>query len=317
MSLELNQRAHEITNRMEADSTALRIAVSRLANGARLIDCGVAAPGGLEAGRLYAEACLGGLGRVSFGSTVLDDWWTPSLTVYTDHPVAACLASQLAGWPVNHAGYFAMGSGPVRALARLEGELFGDLGYVEEAEVAVLCLETRNLPTAEVAAYVAEQAGVSPEALTLLVAPAASPVGSVQIAARVVETAMHKLHVLGFDVRQAESGLGDCPLAPVAKDDAHAIGCTNDAVLYGGRVHLSLRSTDADLEAIAAHMPASASPDCNAPFYDILKRARFDFYAIDPQLFSPAEVTLANLASGRSFHAGRVDVEMLRRSFEV
>jgi methenyltetrahydromethanopterin cyclohydrolase len=162
---------------------------------------------------------------------------------------------------------------------------------------------------------VAGRAGVPTAALTLLAAPTASLACSVQVAARVVETALHKLHALGFDVRQVVSGLGQCPIAPPAQDDPHAIGRTNDAILYGGRVHLACRAEDEALEAVAALMPASASPQCDAPFYEILKRCNFDFYAIDPHLFSPAEVTLTSALTGRSFHAGQVDVPMLRQSF--
>jgi len=300
---------------MAAEADTLGIAVHRLANGATVLDCGIEAPGGLEAGRLFAEVCLGGLGRVAFTSVDFGGWWLPALTVQTDHPTLACLAAQYAGWAVQHGDYFAMGSGPARALVRAEAALYDELGYTEQAQVAVLCLESRTLPTDEIAAYIAGRAGLAPQALTLLVAPTASLAGGVQVAARVVETALHKLHTLDFDVRQIVSGLGVCPLPPVAKNDARAIGRTNDAVLYGGRVHLTVRAEDAELEALLPRLPASASSDYGTPFYDTLKRANFDFYAIDPLLFSPAEITVINTASGRTFHAGEVNAQVLRQSF--
>jgi methenyltetrahydromethanopterin cyclohydrolase len=208
-----------------------------------------------------------------------------------------------------------MGSGPARALVRAETALYDELGHAEQAEVAVLCLESRALPGAEVADFVASRAGVAPQALTLLVAPTASLAGGVQVAARVVETALHKLHTLGFDVRQVVSGFGVCPVPPVAKDDARAIGRTNDAVLYGGRVQLTVRGVDAELEALLPRLPASASPDYGTPCYETLKRANFDFYAIDPLLFSPAEIALTNAISGRTFQDGAINADLLRRSF--
>jgi methenyltetrahydromethanopterin cyclohydrolase len=162
---------------------------------------------------------------------------------------------------------------------------------------------------------VAERAGVPPSALTLLMAPTASVAGSVQIAARVVEIALHKLHELDFDVRRVVAGFGSCPLPPVAGDDMAAIGRTNDAVLYGGQVHLTVEGDDDALRELVERVPASASSDYGEPFGKVLGDADFDFYAIDPLLFSPAQIRLTSAGSGRSFEAGRVNLEVLERSF--
>ena len=310
----LNQRAHELADRLAGDGDALRVAVRTLAGGTRLIDCGSAVPGGLEAGRRLAEICMGGLGSVSFAPLVLDGRWLPGLTVVTDHPALACLGSQYAGWKIDRDGYFAMASGPGRALIRAE-ELYDDLDVDERAGTAVLCLETRDEPPDAVAAFVAERAGVAPADVTLLYAPTASLAGGVQIAARIVETALHKLHELDFDVRRVVSGFGSCPLPPVAKADPEAIGRTNDAVLYGGQVELTVDAPDDELEPLVARLPSSASEDYGEPFGTVLERADWDFYAIDPLLFSPAQIRLTSVASGRSFTAGEVNLEVLERSF--
>jgi methenyltetrahydromethanopterin cyclohydrolase len=314
MTLFLNQRATVLADRLAAEGDALRIAVRMLSGGTRLIDCGSAVPGGLEAGRRLAEICMAGLGSITFSPLVLDGRWLPGLAVVTDHPALACLASQYAGWRIDRDGYFAMASGPGRALIRAE-ELFDDLDVDERASAAVLCLEARDEPPEALAAYVAERAGVAPGDLTLLFAPTASLAGGVQIAARIVETALHKLHELDFDVRRVVSGFGSCPLPPVARDDGAAIGRTNDAILYGGQVELTVDAADDELEALVARMPASASRDYGEPFGTVLERANGDFYAIDPLLFSPAEVRLVSVASGRTFHAGGVDLAVLERSF--
>jgi len=311
MTLSLNDRALALADRLAADADGLQLDVTTLANGARLIDCGA---GGFEAGRCFAEICMGGLGRIAYAPLVLDGRWLPALTVTTDRPAIACLAAQYAGWRIDRDGYFAMGSGPGRALIRAE-ELYDDLGWDEHASAAVLCLETREPPPAEVAGFVAERAGVAPSALTLLMAPTASVAGGVQIAARVVETALHKLHELDFDVRRVVSGYGSCPLPPVAGDDMAAIGRTNDAVLYGGQVHLTVQGDDDDLRELVERLPASASSDYGEPFGKVLEAAEFDFYKIDPLLFSPAQIRLTAVGSGRSFEAGRVDLEVLERSF--
>jgi methenyltetrahydromethanopterin cyclohydrolase len=207
-----------------------------------------------------------------------------------------------------------MGSGPARALIRAEA-LYDDLDWDEQASAAVLCLETRDAPPAEVADFVAERAGVAPPALTLLTAPTASVTGGVQIAARVVETALHKLHELEFDVKKVVAGYGCCPLPPVAGDDMAALGRTNDAVLYGGQVHLTVEADDDVLGGLVERLPASASSDYGEPFGKVLKDANYEFYEIDPLLFSPAQIRVTSVESGRSFEAGRVNLEVLERSF--
>jgi methenyltetrahydromethanopterin cyclohydrolase len=314
MSLSLNRRAHALADRLAADADALRVAVSALPGGARLIDCGSAVPGGLEAGRRFAEICMGGLGSVTFAPLVLEGRWLPGLVVVTDRPALACLASQYAGWRIDRDKYFAMASGPGRALIRAE-DLYDDLDVDERAGTAVLCLETRDAPPEAIAAHVAERAGVAPGDLTLLFAPTASLAGGVQVAARVVETALHKLHELDFDVGRVVSGYGSCPLPPPARTDPEAIGRTNDAVLYAGQVELTVDAPDEELEALVPRLPASASRDHGEPFGTVLERANWDFYAIDPLLFSPAEIRLVSTASGRGFHAGGVHFATLERSF--
>src|SRR3954468_6900303 len=264
MTLSLNDRARELADRLADEADALRVAVSALDGGTRVVDCGSAVPGGLEAGRRFAEITMGGLGSVTFAPLVLDGRWFPGLTVLTDHPALACLGSQYAGRQIKRDDYFAMASGPGRALIRGE-DLFDDLDVDERASAAVLCLETRDEPPAEVAADVAQRAGVAPADLTLLFAPTASLAGAVQVAARIVETALHKLHEIDFAVRRVVSGFGTCPLPPVAGDDGKAIGRTNDAVLYGGQVELTVQAGDDELEAIVDRVPSSASKDHGEP----------------------------------------------------
>src|SRR5918911_2211299 len=161
MTLSLNERARDLADRLAADADALRIAVDTLPGGTRVIDCGSAVPGGLEAGRRFAEITMGGLGSVAFAPVVVGGRSMPGLTVVTDHPALACLGAQYAGWQIKRDDYFAMASGPGRALIRAE-ELYEDLKVDERARTAVLCLETRDEPPEELAAWIAERAGVAP-----------------------------------------------------------------------------------------------------------------------------------------------------------
>jgi methenyltetrahydromethanopterin cyclohydrolase len=314
-SLRLNERAAALADAIVADAAALGVSVSTLENGARVIDCGITVPGGLEAGRLLAEVCMGGAGRVAFTSVDLGGLRLPGVHVWTDQPALACLGSQYAGWAIKPEGYFAMGSGPLRSIARVETELFARLGYAEPASGrGVLVLEARTAPNAAAADYVAAKAGLPADRLTFLVAPTASPAAGVQISARVVETALHKMLELGFDVRTVTTAFGTAPIAPPAKNDTRAIGRTNDCVLYGGSVHLTLRGEDEELQALAPRVPSCASADYGTPFYELFQRYGGDFYKVDPHLFSPAQVSLTNVASGRTFEAGALNVAVLRQS---
>ena len=309
----IHEGAVRLADEMAARAAEIGIAVHRLANGARLLDAGVDAPGSHEAGRLLAEACMGGLGRVTVGPRALGETTVMEARAAVSHPLVACMASQYAGWRIQAGKFFAMGSGPARAMAAVE-PLFERYPLKVRAERTVLLLETSALPGPEVADLVASRCGLSPAALILVAASTGSPAGTTQIAARSVETAMHKLMELGFDLTKVIAGAGSCPVAPGTTDPLRAIGRTNDAVLYGAEVSLWARAEDEAIEAVLQRVPASASRDYGRLFYDLF-REHGDFYKIDPLLFSPARVTFVNAPGGRIFSAGAVDEAMLLKSF--
>jgi methenyltetrahydromethanopterin cyclohydrolase len=306
--LNLNELAWRRCDELAADAERLNVAVSKAAAGARIIDCGVKAAGGLEAGRRLAEICLADCGSVAIEAG------PNGVTVRTDQPLLACMASQYAGWQITGEKFFAMGSGPMRAIAGRE-PLFEKLGYREKADRVVGVLEASKLPTEEVCEKIATQCGVRPEHVTLVVARTASIAGTIQVVARSIETALHKLHELGYDLKKVVSGLGTAPLPPVAADDLVGIGRTNDAVLYGGDVTLWVRDDDARLAEIGPKIPSSASRDFGEPFANVFERYGRDFYKIDPLLFSPAAITFVNLTSGKEHRFGQVRPDVLQRSF--
>jgi methenyltetrahydromethanopterin cyclohydrolase len=314
--VQLNERAAEVSQRMLEQNDVLRIVTTELANGAMLFDCGIETAGGLEAGRLLAECCLAGLGHVRFVPGNERLWSGPSVQVRTDHPLAACMAAQYAGWEVKVNDFFAMGSGAMRAAANRE-EIFATIGNTENAKSVVGVLETRTLPGEDVAEYVATACGVSAADVTLLVAPTASLAGNVQIVARSVETTLHKMFELGVDLKQVISGYGTAPLPPVAGDDLAGIGRTNDAILYGGEVTLWVRGDDGYWSELGPRIPSNSSPDFGEPFIKIFARHDHDFYRIDPHLFSPAIVSLINLDSGAKFQFGETHPKVIQTSFST
>jgi methenyltetrahydromethanopterin cyclohydrolase len=310
----MNELATEIADELDEHAPLFRVVSHTLASGARVIDAGVEADGGYDAGLALAEICMGGLGHVAYTPLQIGAEAWPGVTVWTDHPAVACMASQYAGWAISVEKFFAMGSGPLRAHARVERELYEKLGYEEEAAHGVLVLEGRKLPDETVAAWVAQKARLQPSQLTFVVAPTASLAGGVQIAARILETGLHKMETLGFDVRRVVSGMGTAPIPPVAKNDLRAIGRTNDCILYGGQARYTVRAGDTELAELAAKLPASASSDYGKPFYEIFQRYEGDFYKIDPLLFSPGEVWLTSTETGRTFHVGHLNPEVLAAS---
>ncbi len=314
IALTLNERALRLADVLAADAAALHIEVQSTAAGARVLDCGVRAPGGLQAGLGLARVCLADRADVVLVPGEVGGIACPQVQVTTDHPVLACMASQYAGWQISVGKFFAMGSGPMRAALGTE-ELFHHIPGREQAPVAVGVLETRKLPDDAVVAHLSERLNLPPDRLTLLAAPASSPAGTVQVVARALETALHKLHELHFDLAQVTAGYGVAPLPPVAADDLHAIGRTNDAILYGGRAVLWVRSRDDLIAEVGPKVPSSASPDFGEPFAAIFERYGKDFYKIDPLLFSPAQVVFHNLTTGKSQAFGQPAPDILLRSF--
>ena len=291
----------------------LRINVTSV-KGAHVLDCGIQAAGGIEAGLGLARVCMAGLADVAVVPGEVAACRCPACRCGPIIPSPACMASQYAGWQVAVGKFFAMGSGPMRAAYGKE-ELFDDIPGREKPAVAVGVLETRKPPTEEVIGYLAEQLGLAPEKIHLLVAPASSIAGTLQVVARSLETALHKLHELKFDLKQVISGYGVAPLPPVAADEMKAIGRTNDAILYGGTVTIWVRGDDAQLAEVVKKVPSSASADHGAPFAAIFERYGRDFYKIDPMLFSPAVVVLQNLTTGKCHTSGKIEAEVMRKSF--
>jgi methenyltetrahydromethanopterin cyclohydrolase len=316
--MHLNRRARDIVAPLLETPDRFAVACQRI-GGAWVVDCGVDAAGGVEAGLIMARAAMAGLGEVVLrpAGAAVAAWpgcpW-PTVAVASREPIAACLAAQYAGWRVKAPGYFAMASGPLRAAIGRE-PLFDTIGRRERPDVAVGLLEASALPPAEVCRTLAADAGVAPEALVLLVARTASPAGTLQVIARSLETALHKLHDLGFALDRIRAGRGTAPLAPVPDDDLVAIGRTNDAILYGGHVVLEVTGDAAALEDVGPRMVSGASPAAGAPFLQLFEQAGRDFYALDPALFAPAAVELIAVETGRGHRFGRMMPEIVATSF--
>jgi methenyltetrahydromethanopterin cyclohydrolase len=151
--------------------------------------------------------------------------------------------------------------------------------------------------------------------LRLAIAPTTSIAGTAQIVARSLETALHKLSELKFELGEILSGSGVAPLPPPATTTVQGIGRTNDAILYGGCVTLWVDSDPAQVAEIGPRIPSSTSTDYGRPFAETFQSANFDFYKIDPHLFSPAQISFINLRDGTKQTFGSLAPEILERSF--
>jgi methenyltetrahydromethanopterin cyclohydrolase len=312
----ISARAAKLVDAMVADADALRISVSKGPNGERLIDCGGTAVGGLEAGRRLGEVCMGGLGTVAFTMSSGLQNWPLGVVVSSMEPVISCLGSQYAGWTIQdqETGFFALGSGPARALSRVE-ELYKELHYIDHYPQAFLVLEGDKAPPPAVMIKLAEACGVNSSGLNVLFATTWSLAGTVQIASRVLEVAIHKAHALHFALENILDGTGTCPLAPPFPDFVKAMGRTNDAIIYGGRIQLLVKGSDEEAKRLADGLPSNTSSAYGKPFAEIFGEVNGDFYKIDPMLFSPAQVTVSNVETGNSFHAGKLAPEIVDASF--
>ncbi len=316
----MNQQAYDLLQQHQSQFAKLNVASIRSDSGVAIYDFGVKSKGSLTAGCLLAELCMAGLSRVSasdsnsFSDLVNTDEAQTWVTVETESPVQACMGAQYAGWPIAHEKFFAMGSGPMRAVRGKE-HVLKELNLIEKSDRLVGVMETDTLPNDDVLELIANECSVTSDQLHLMVAPVTSLAGTVQVVARSVETALHKMFEIGFDLTTIVSGRGIAPLPPLANDTMSGIGWTNDAILYAGSVHLVVDTDDQTIEKLGPQIPSCSSSDFGQPFAAIFEKYDRDFYKIDPLLFCPAKVTLENRRSGNQFTFGQICWDVLQSSF--
>jgi methenyltetrahydromethanopterin cyclohydrolase len=319
MTLSINDQARPLVERLLSTAEALAVQARTDAGGVCIVDAGLAVRGSVQAGVLIGEICMGGLGSVRLRAGSAASGWPTWLDVSSAQPVLACLGSQYAGWSLaaskEETGgrkFFSLGSGPARALAGKE-TLFNELAYRDQASTGVLVLEVDRDPPQVIIDKLLRDCGLTAPQLTLIVTPTTSLAGTTQVVARVLEVALHKAHELGFTLANIVGGSATAPLPAPSPDGVQAMGRTNDAILYGGQVHLNVRGDDAAARDLALKLPSRNAADFGRSFADLFEAAGYDFYKIDPALFAPAEVWVSNLDSGNTWHAGALDMALLQR----
>ncbi len=308
----VNELGLELFQELVEDAEWLNVAYHEHDNGARIVDCGVNATGSYGAGYYFTAICMGGLGNITFRQDKVGKIPMTFIDISTDFPAISCLGSQKAGWSIKYDGFFAMGSGPARALSLQPKETYERIGYEDESDAVVICLEADRLPSESVMQMIADKCHVPVNEVCALVAPTSSLVGSIQVAGRCVETAIYKLNELGFDTRKIISAAGPAPIPPV-RGPKLAMGVTNDAAIYHGQIYLTMNAPE--IVDYLEQIPSCASNGYGQPFNDIFMAAGHDFFKIDKSLFSPAEVVINEVSSGKVYHVGKIDPEVTLKSF--
>ena len=315
-TLSVNRLAWKLVETLLDNQDFYGVKASKTSSGALVVDAGINASGGFQAGQIMTEICMGGCGKAEIGFKTYGNLELPSITVCTDHPAIATLGSQFAGWRIKDGDSVIIGSGPARALALKPKEIYQELGYKDSSDKAVLVLETDRLPSNEFIERVVNACQVSPENLAMIAAPTASIAGLTQVTGRIVETGIHKLRTLGLSPHAVHYACGYAPIPPLCREFEVAMARTNDAILYGGIVYYTVEHDDEEvLKKIVEQAPSKASKSYGKPFLQIFKEADRDFYKIDHNLFAPAVLIINNMKTGRTFKAGQINIEALKESF--
>jgi methenyltetrahydromethanopterin cyclohydrolase len=298
-----------------ARADALNIKVARAACGATLVDMGLACVGGWEAGRVFVEAGLGGVGRASYGAFPLGGVTLPSINVWVDEPVLAVVASQAGDWKLGDGEFAAIGSGPARAIAHKD-QWSVQANYTDRADQVVIQLQTNRVPDDALCLRVAEACGVTPENVYVVYAPTGCLVGSIQVASRTVEQVMIKLLVHHYDIHTVRAGFGIAPVAPISRDEGEAMGRVNDCLMYGGSTMLYVDADDAEVERVVGELcfDVHAGDLWGLPFAQIFERFGRNWFNVPHLVDSPARVMMNNLRTGHTFVGGQINEEVLKKS---
>jgi methenyltetrahydromethanopterin cyclohydrolase len=313
--LSVNRLAWKLLEKLHENSEFFGVKIEKEDSGITIVDAGIKARGGFQAGKIATEICMGGCGKAEITCRQYGKLELPSIFVYTDHPVVATLGSQYAGWQIKEGDYFAIGSGPARALALKPREIYEEIGYKDDFDKAIVILETDKYPPEKLLNRFVKDCHILPEDLAVILTPTVSVAGATQVSGRIVETGIHKLRKLGLNPNTILYAWGCAPIPPIHSKFVHAMSRTNDAILYGGIAHYVVEYEDEEeLKEIVEKAPSNASNDYGKPFIEIFKEAKYDFYEIDPNLFAPAVIMVNNGKTGKTFKAGELNAEILANS---
>ncbi|MCI6257312.1 MAG: methenyltetrahydromethanopterin cyclohydrolase [Clostridiales bacterium] len=316
MEFSLNQRALGILLRdVLPCQEQLGVRAHRLGNGATVVDMGVHEKGGWQAGKLFTETGLGGLGRLDYTVMSVGGHLLPAATVTVDRPAVAELAAHDAIYVLEHRGVRTTFSGPFRSIGGMDAYARAVPYRDPWGKKAVCHIQTTELPDEGMAEALARAIGtVEPEDLYILAARTGTLTGAVQVSARNVEQTFPTLLDRGFDVNCVLQASGSAPILHMAEDEYVAYGRVNDCLIYGQETNLWVDCGDEEIRRILPDLTFDKNTDIyGTPFEELFARSGRNWAHVPRDWDAPCRINFFNLRTGRAFSAGHIDPEPMVR----
>ncbi|MGC9778162.1 MAG: methenyltetrahydromethanopterin cyclohydrolase [Candidatus Heimdallarchaeota archaeon] len=311
MNISLTKEALPIVNELIENAEKLKVKVAKV-NEATIIDCGIKTEGSLEAGLLFTRISLGGLADVQLNFPVAGSSF-PAVQVATSFPVLATLGCQAASWNINKGDFFGMTCGPGRALAQKPSKIYKLIEYKDESDTAILCIESDKLPTDEIVEYIAKKCQVEKNYLIILMIQTACLVEYVQMAGRAIELGIFKLvEQMGYSKERILHAIGTGFVPPISADTDVSNDRVNNALIYGTKLFLIVKSEPADnLQKLITKLPSKSSPNYGKKFLVMFNEAGKDFANFDLTILAPSEVIINDIRTGKVYHEGELNLKLL------
>lgn len=320
--ISLNKNVEKKVQYIIDNAEALGCSYHTLSNGAHIIDMGVNVKGSFEAARLFTEVNMADLGTVKYRDHVLEDGTSVlAIELMTSEVKQALKFSQIASYPLGKVGNICLiGSGPGRAIAQVEEDYcFEGESCQDDYGVVFLGVQGPVLPDEAMAEKVAADCNVSCDKIYFMAHKTNSIVASVQVAGRILEQTLHKIMMKAQGTKIEESiefAKGFALVAPVIEDEDEAMGRINDSLLYGGRSQYWLRcEDDEEIKKVLPTLVTEYSKDYGKLFKDLYLAADRDYYKMDLNIHSPAQVEIFNITTGNIFKAGAIREDIIAKSF--
>lgn len=312
MTISLTKEVIPLVKKMIEQAEKLKITVKKI-DEATIIDCGINTEGSFSAGLFFTKISLGGLAKVQLNLPISKDNSLLTVQVDTSFPVLATLGCQAASWNINKGDFFGMACGPGRALAKKPSKVFKLLDYQDENEKAILCIESDQLPNEEVIQYLAEKCHVEKKNLFLLMIKTACLVEYVQMAARAIELGIFRLvEQLGYPKERILHAVGTGIIPPMSQDNELSNDRVNNALIYGTKLYLIVKSEqDDNLPELIKKIPSKSSPSYGKKFLDLFNEAGKDFAKFDLSLLAPTEIIVNDIRTGKIYHDGKINLGLL------
>lgn len=302
LKVNLNKKSFEILERLKGIEGIEIIEFDTEVGKVTILDLGVTSEIkdkiSENVGTSVAEASMGGLGRVSIKNNRV-------FVEIEKEPAIATLSCQLAGWGIEINGKPGLGSGPARILAKKPFDIIDKIGYHEISEKSALILETERLPDENICKKILEE--INSRELIIAAFRDKGRVGLINVISRVIEVAIYRLDLLGYDVKKIISANGSVPMPKLTED---LMFTSNDAIIYGGVVEIKVKGWDKSLTEKTVSL---FSKVYGKTFKSLFQDAGGDFYKIETEIFAPAKLKITDIKENKEYHAGRINNEILRK----